>query len=112
MHWDSYTALGLVHTLTPSASGGVEPAQVGDLNADPHTEKSGIPRGFGKIIRDETGDVIQIQESVEADSPISPRPVMEEWIGEMRAKSSGVIKGELLFVHEAAVGPTVDPLNR
>lgn len=101
--------MGLVHTLTSSASGGVEPGQVetGNVNGDPHPEKSEIPRGFGKIIRDETGNVIRIEENVEPDSPILPGP---DWIGKMGAKSSGVINGELLFVHEA-VGQRVDPLN-
>jgi len=98
MQWDSYAALGLVHTLTPSASGGVEPAQVetGHVNPDPHTEKSGIPSGFGRIIRDETGNVVQIQ-GIEPDNlepSILPRPVMEEWIGKIRAESSGIVKGE------------------
>ena len=88
MLWDSYAALGLVHTLTPTASGGVEPvpAEAGHLNSDPHTEKSGIPRGFGKIIRDGSGNVVQIEENVESVLPLE----------EMRAESSGVIKGELL----------------
>ncbi|QRV89582.1 ribosome biogenesis protein Nop16 [Ceratobasidium sp. AG-Ba] len=63
----NYEALGLVHSLNPVASGGSEtnlsntkPESVATPAAQPTASKP-IPRGFGKIIRDENGAVIRIE---------------------------------------------------
>jgi hypothetical protein len=70
----SYAALGLIHTLNPSASGGVEPME----NATGHSEDSPvnltaastasqtkaappIPKGHGRIVRDDDGNVLSIE---------------------------------------------------
>jgi len=68
----NYAALGLVHTLNPSASGGVEPleghnhldnSELGESPLRPgcSTQTSSIPKGFGKIIRDGAGNILGIE---------------------------------------------------
>lgn len=63
----SYAALGLVSSLNPTASGGTErelylypPSQSTSSITEP-PQPSKIPRGYGKIIRDEDGNVIDIE---------------------------------------------------
>jgi len=105
----NYAALGLVHTLNPSASGGVEPLesqshQSRHIQAVPQTslplsssEITHIPKGFGKIIRDEEGNVLRVEmaEELEKDSasaveedmetltPEVDSGLMEKWVTEM-----------------------------
>ncbi|KAL1746070.1 ribosome biogenesis protein Nop16 [Schizophyllum fasciatum] len=80
--WDSrktvkqnYAALGLAYSLNPIASGGTEnPARAAarqseDESAEPAVastsqppaEKTPIPKGHGRIIRDEAGNVIRVE---------------------------------------------------
>ena len=67
----SYEALGLAHSLNPVAQGGAEgpvasattgstPAPASEPAVAPTSSKD-IPRGFGKIIRDENGAVLRIE---------------------------------------------------
>ncbi|KAG1819568.1 ribosome biogenesis protein Nop16 [Suillus subaureus] len=67
----NYAALGLQFALTPTHSGGAErtlipPKGLAGAGSVPATPKSvessplAIPRGFGRIIRDEFGNVIRI----------------------------------------------------
>ncbi|KAK2467036.1 hypothetical protein APHAL10511_001294 [Amanita phalloides] len=63
----NYAALGLVHTLNPTASGGEEllSTRVTSstlLESDDHgiPDVVAIPQGFGRITRDEAGNVVQI----------------------------------------------------
>lgn len=68
----SYAALGLVHTLNPSASGGVEPLEAGSRPADSvpaaaetvdstTTTVGAIPKGHGRIVRDAEGNVVGVE---------------------------------------------------
>lgn len=63
----NYESLGLVHTLNPVAQGGVENASLGSKSepaatpaVEPTSSKS-IPQGYGRIIRDENGEVVRIE---------------------------------------------------
>ncbi|KAJ3551145.1 hypothetical protein NM688_g4890 [Phlebia brevispora] len=71
----NYEALGLVASLNPTASGGVEQPLVPVL-ADEHSMEvdaapeaststaegtSALPKGFGRIVRDEDGNIIDIE---------------------------------------------------
>jgi len=68
----NYAALGLIHTLNPSASGGAEPEAIDhsedapmDLTAASTSSQSNatrpIPKGHGRIIRDEDGNVLRVE---------------------------------------------------
>lgn len=71
----SYEALGLVASLNPTAPGGVErPLGVAstkeppvDVNTAPVAsssklaDSSGLPKGFGRIVRDADGNVVDVQ---------------------------------------------------
>jgi len=58
-----------MHTLDPSSSGGVEPIETlfesDDTQGEPMTQNShntgSIPQGFGRITRDDAGQVLHIQ---------------------------------------------------
>lgn len=69
----SYAALGLVHTLNPLASGGVEHDPT-EITTEPTTSPiypsavstltsstNHIPKGYGKIIRDAEGNVVRVE---------------------------------------------------
>lgn len=79
---DSYDALGLVATLKPSESGGTEHLKYGRLKDEtsPSTSTRGdpkgvaalsseaaIPRGYGRILRDEQGNAVDIELADEGD---------------------------------------------
>ena len=67
--WFSYAALGLLHTFNPSSSGGVEPIQItserDQIQRESMTQNSHqgteIPKGFGRITRDEAGQILHIE---------------------------------------------------
>jgi len=73
---DSYDALGLVATLKPNESGGTEHNEYGKLEAEsiPSTSTRGDPKGvaelstgakipprYGRILRDEQGNAVDIE---------------------------------------------------
>ena len=79
---DSYDALGLVATLKPSESGGTEHNRYGRLEDEtlPSTSTRGdpkgvgvlssdapIPAGYGRILRDEQGNAVDIELAEEDD---------------------------------------------
>ena len=79
---DSYDALGLVATLKPKESGGTEHIKYGRLEDEtsPSTSTSGdpngvavlsnegkIPVGYGRILRDEQGNAVDIEFGEEDD---------------------------------------------
>jgi len=78
----NYAALGLVHTLKPSAAGGLEPleGQGQHIEENKNTPTSlpehpgCIPKGFGKIIRDECGNVLRIELPEEEDGSAAEKP--------------------------------------
>lgn len=99
----NYAALGLQFALTPTQSGGTERALIppkglagaGSVSATPRSIESGpstIPRGFGRIIRDEFGNVIridlsefeEIQDSVQntelPEADVNEK-TMDDWVG-------------------------------
>ncbi|KAG8773014.1 Nucleolar protein 16 [Ceratobasidium sp. 428] len=69
----NYEALGLVHTLNPVAQGGADnPTPTAKLESAASTPTEAgsskpIPRGYGKIIRDENGAVLRIELPEEAE---------------------------------------------
>jgi N-acetylglucosamine-1-phosphate uridyltransferase (contains nucleotidyltransferase and I-patch acetyltransferase domains) len=119
----SYAALGLVHTLNPSASGGVEPIEDVDTANTPiptepaaHQQKTTIiPKGYGKIIRDDDGNVVRIElaegeeeEGMDEDremdmeelEPEGDEKVLDKWVVELGGGGKGkgvggnVVQGE------------------
>lgn len=114
----SYAALGLVASLNPSASGGSErelhPPQPSLATiTDPapqEAQPTKIPHGYGKIIRDKEGNVIDIElaesegETMEEDrdqdiGELNRGPIddsLMNWIqlGHGPPESGSVIEGE------------------
>ncbi len=97
-HLHSYEALGLVSTLTPIASGGTEKPLVShpdhadeelaetqpeaSTSAAASTSKpsggSGLPKGYGKIIRDADGNIVDIVLGDDDDEAEEEAEAMEE----------------------------------
>jgi hypothetical protein len=86
----SYAALGLMHNLNPTTSGGTEiDINHPHVHAPPSTTApaeaiiNGLPRGFGRIIRDTAGNVIDVEmpaddEDAEVSEAVNAE---EEWRG-------------------------------
>lgn len=99
----NYAALGLQFALTPTQSGGAErtlipskgSASAGPASATLESVEAGlstIPRGFGRIIRDEFGNVIRIDLSEAEETQDSEQntelpeagvdeKTMDDWVG-------------------------------
>lgn len=97
----NYAALGLQFALTPTQSGGAERTLIsskGSASAETATLESGgaglstIPRGFGRITRDEFGNVVRIdlpeaeetqdhEENTELPEADVDKKTMENWVG-------------------------------
>jgi len=88
----NYAALGLAASLTPTESGGVEkilvphaaedhdaPAPEASTSAGASSGFKGIPKGFGRIIRDEDGNIVDVELGDE-DAEETP---MEDIVGEV-----------------------------
>lgn len=119
--------MGLIHDLNPSAPGGAEPMEVStSANSETHdvTPSSSalpvaptpIPKGFGKIIRDDAGNVLRVefaaddeqtsQENPDIDMDLSVPEVpigdMSKWVSDLGGgsiapvpeKAGAVVKGE------------------
>ncbi len=96
----SYEALGLVATLNPTASGGTErvgaqqaggeeASAEGEASARVSTQRAGgngVPKGYGKIIRDGEGNIVEVQlgEEDEAEEPVTQEEGVEEEIQDPR----------------------------
>ncbi|KAG2061209.1 hypothetical protein BDR06DRAFT_946633 [Suillus hirtellus] len=107
----NYAALGLQFALTPTQSGGVErtlvppkaSADVESVSATPKSVESGpstIPKGFGRIIRDESGNVIRIDlaESEEIQNTVQKTELPEADVDE---KTMGDWVGCLNKIHHS-----------
>lgn len=119
MHWQnllvaSYAALGLVHTLNPLASGGSERDEAATTIAQIQPVAS-IPNGYGKIIRDSSGNVLRIElpddqghdpdqngkEEPQLDDPQLNEDVISKWVNDLGGSKSSapnhsITKGESL----------------
>ncbi|KAG6854927.1 hypothetical protein C0991_009750 [Blastosporella zonata] len=79
----NYVALGLIHDLNPAAAGGAEPMEElqieeSQIASTSQLEQAApIRKGFGKIIRDEAGNVLRI-EMAEEDEPQGEKQDDEE----------------------------------
>jgi hypothetical protein len=121
----SYTALGLVHSLDPLASGGVEPLEQKQRVEGGNTASSAVQTAttskirssFGRIVRDADGNVVGVELAedsmggVEQDMsclvPEMDGVVERRWVTEMGgadgvqredARSSGVVQGKMLLL--------------
>ncbi|KAG6917793.1 hypothetical protein DXG01_001065 [Tephrocybe rancida] len=85
----NYIALGLIHDLNPSAAGGSEPIEEDQSQIEESQiastsqleQPAPIRKGFGKIIRDEAGNVLRIDMPEEEDEPPVEK-VQDEEMGE------------------------------
>lgn len=95
--WDSrktvkqnYAALGLAYSLNPIASGGSEKsermavqesvdesAEAPTASTSKASEKTSIPRGHGRIIRDECGNVLRVELAPEDEAEQAEQDPME-----------------------------------
>ncbi|TRM62703.1 ribosome biogenesis protein Nop16 [Schizophyllum amplum] len=83
--WDSrktvkqnYAALGLAYSLNPIASGGSEKSeQAPTASTSKASEKTSIPRGHGRIIRDECGNVLRVELAPEDEAEQAEQDPME-----------------------------------
>ncbi|KAI1795988.1 ribosome biogenesis protein Nop16 [Ganoderma leucocontextum] len=96
----NYETLGLVATLNPTASGGTERVEVKHADrkeASAEREASatvsrqggrtnGVPKGYGKIIRDGEGNIVEVQlgEEGEGEEPVTQEQGVEEEIQDPR----------------------------
>ncbi|KAI0094023.1 ribosome biogenesis protein Nop16 [Irpex rosettiformis] len=91
----NYEALGLATSLTPVASGGVEralgdvrhstagsieDAAMGEGSVEDAAGPSGLRRGFGRIVRDANGNIVDIElpEDDEAETSVADRLVEDD----------------------------------
>ncbi|KIY43641.1 hypothetical protein FISHEDRAFT_52989 [Fistulina hepatica ATCC 64428] len=112
----NYERLGLIHNLNAHASGGAEPAEnvhVSDTPPPTRPDAAGswsnaapatIPAGYGKIIRDEAGNIARVELPDEADAsreesasepealpePVLDRAVKLQWVSGLGHQGSRV----------------------
>ncbi|OBZ75947.1 Nucleolar protein 16 [Grifola frondosa] len=90
----NYEALGLVASLNPIASGGQSDLPASLRPAQPRAH--GVPKGYGRIIRDEEGNVVDVElgdedmEDVVEDAPLEdiPDPAQDAHLAEWVALGS------------------------
>jgi nucleolar protein 16 len=81
----SYAALGLMHNLTPSSSGGIEidlrhlPSKAiqPQTAVDEQPSHLSLRKGFGRIIRDEAGNVVDVEMADEEVDSVDAGPTAE-----------------------------------
>ncbi|TCD61679.1 hypothetical protein EIP91_008101 [Steccherinum ochraceum] len=84
----NYEALGLLPTLNPNASGGVEHRPEHSMDAPTAPEASGtqkeatsnpiIPKGFGRIVRDADGNIVDVEMGEEDEAEDESEPAFPE----------------------------------
>ena len=98
----SYAAVGLVHTLNPIASGGHETTlDTQDHEMQPlSSAAASIPQGYGKIIRDSSGNVLRIEldddqgcdpdqnDQLELRDPQPDKGVISKWVTDLGGSKS------------------------
>jgi len=110
----SYASVGLAHNMNPSASGGAEhtehsiivdetvppaaPIPSSSTNIPEASKKSFIPKGHGRIIRDESGNVVGVELAEEDEDQEPSDENMETLIPEIsdavRGKWINALGGE------------------
>lgn len=119
----SYAAFGLVHTLNPTASGGSEqlsgisPAtfvELGNITDTPDIFNA-TREGFGRIIRDEAGKVVQVvlnpedtgdrfkDNSGAMREPEIPQDAREKWVTSLGRQNDGTSRLERYVTAEGAL---------
>lgn len=131
----NYLALGLVHNLNPSSSGGVEPSSTSQRDeaisdtrtpeqAETSIPKPALPPGYGRIIRDEAGNVIRIELAEEDEEQAESRdeemgllepeldvPVLEQWVTGLGGQTASSEKDGKSTVVQALEGLSSVPAN-
>ncbi|KAJ7632192.1 ribosome biogenesis protein Nop16 [Roridomyces roridus] len=116
----NYAALGLIHTLNPSASGGVEPEAETIIEEDtPMDLMAATPKGKGRIIRDAEGNVLRV-EMVEEEAageetlhePEMDSSILEKWVtglgGGRKERSDGTVQElEIISSNKNLTGTTL-----
>lgn len=114
MDHESYATLGLVHTLNPIASGGSEQLLprispvilVGSGNITDTPDFNATRKGFGRILRDEAGKVVQVtlnpedtEDRLKDSSEVMREPentqnAREKWVTNLGKQNDGTSRLE------------------
>ncbi|KAF8742728.1 hypothetical protein AX14_002534 [Amanita brunnescens Koide BX004] len=121
MDHESYATLGLVHTLNPIASGGSEQLLprispvilVGSGNITDTPDFNATRKGFGRILRDEAGKVVQVtlnpedtEDRLKDSSEVMREPentqnAREKWVTNLGKQNDGTSRLEKYVTVEA-----------
>lgn len=107
----SYAALGLVHSLNPSASGGSEHAVSPENHplASMDQAMKGPPLTFGRIVRSEAGEIVRVEmnedhinTSTRQRTPSIDTDTLSKWTASRGARESlgfegAIVKGECVL---------------
>ncbi|KAJ3761134.1 ribosome biogenesis protein Nop16 [Lentinula raphanica] len=132
----NYAALGLVHDLNPSESGGAELIEIDKRttsgsapesfidstgSSTSATSKSSIPKGHGRIIRDAAGNVLRVElpeeDEIEVSAPDSDKdmeqlqPQLEENVRQTWISDLGGLKTRLLTKKNTTVVTELETLS-
>jgi Ribosome biogenesis protein Nop16 len=88
--WNSYAALGFVHRLNPLPSGGVEHVEKTKTAA---VDERRVGQEYGKIVRDEAGNVVRVEMESGVDVPADIR---RKWVAGL-GEEGGTSESEYVF---------------